>query len=371
MTWHSKTWTPHQAPRRPSSRSFGKGRSGAPVFGARRSGPSWRGRGREWHFPWRGILVALLAAACGYGLWYVIWSPFFQVKEVAVAGASVETEAAIRMALDERLGSKSFGFLPQRNVLIFSVNAAREAVGARVYLENLSLRKSFKGKILVEVKEKEPRAILVSKEGLFVTDSDGYVLRSLTEGESIRLGTLPEEMGAVTTYEAGSVSVDVRSLSAALTDGAETTDEAGAILTTAPATTSGLPWPSFRVDERGEDERRRLPSPVPGVQVATPIALSIILEGSRQVPEAVGVGVRWFTVLPTAETVEALTTTGWTAYFTMARPLGPQITNLAAVLKVQVGVRLPELLYVDLRYGEKIFLNYRESAPAASPEKDE
>lgn len=342
-------------------RDFGKKRHGNPLFHPPTRSAAYRRRRAghgDWRFPWRALLFAVILAAVGWVAWYFLWSDAFRLRNIQVSGATPEIEAAVDTALRARLAQHAFLVLPEANAVIFSVEGATADIAKAVYLDKIVIRKKFPDTLTVSVVEKQPAAVLAAQNRLFVLDGEGYVVRELTEGEAIRLGQLPADISAISTQDLGSEVVDVKDLATAPADNASAPGG-----TTAAPTSAKLTWPIVVVDNRDNGKVDRSPEPRPGLQAVPPEAMSLILAADPRLPQITGTAVRWFTVRPLAETVEAAFTDGWSAYFSTARPFSAQAERLAIILKEKIKDRRSQLSYIDLRFEEKIFLRYREEAP--------
>ena len=358
-----KYWQYGTARPKAAWRDFGKKRHGNPLFHPPTRPAAYRRRRishSDWHFPWQGLFLVALLAAVGWVAWYFLWSDAFRLKNIQVSGATPEIEAAVDTALRARLAQRAFLVLPEANAMIFSVDGATDDIAKAVYLDKIVIRKKFPDTLTVSVVEKQPAAVLAAQNRLFVLDGEGYVVRELTEGEAIRLGQLPADMSAISTQDLGSEVVDVRDLATAPADEPAAS---GGMAAEVPASAK-LTWPIVVVDNRDNGKVDRSPEPRPGIQAVPPEAMSLILAADPRLPQITGTAVRWFTVRPLAETVEAAFADGWSAYFSTARPFSAQAERLAIILKEKVKDRQAKLSYIDLRFEEKIFLRYREELPA-------
>jgi|GEM_PF-1981456 hypothetical protein len=359
-------------------RDFGRKRYGNPLFNAvssgtrRRHDGQARRRGEK-----RGLTLVIVTglavtAAVGWTAWYLLWSPAFRITEIAVSGVSPETEATVRSALDERLAKHRLLILPQDNLLAFSGRSATEDIAAKVFLTELRLRKKFPHQIVVEAKESEVAAILAVKSGLLALDKEGRVVRRLSEGERVRLGVLPPEISAAQPQEDGVVTIDADELKPAESNPGDAkksddkpapvpaaTDKPAESPTGSATETSGnsLGWPLIMIDDRSE--RKAADEPQPGEQAMPKEAILAVTDAGVRLSPAIGEAATWYTFRPTAETVEVHFPSGWSAYLTVARLVAPQIDRLGIVLKEKVGNRRSDLLYVDMRFEEKIFLRFR------------
>lgn len=288
-------------------------------------------------------LAGLAIAAVGGLLWFIIWSRSFLVSEISVIGATAATEKRLRSLIDETLAEKSLGFIPRTNVPLFDVAGLEAAIRRSFFLESLTVTARLPHVLVVEVKEKPVRAVLTSDSRFLGLDAAGFVVRDLTDKEVRDLADLPGDMAGIVSPSLGAEQVDVSKKADARA-----------------ARSNRNPLP-LCVDATRHDGARS-GEPVPGKQAFSPSIMELILAAYARLPDIAG-PVRWFTVDETGESVQATMADGWDAYFTSALPFDKQGDNLGLVLKDKIKDRRPDLLYVDLRYNERIFIKYKEAPP--------
>ena len=60
-----------------------------------------------------------------------------------------------------------------------------------------------------------------------------------------------------------------------------------------------------------------------------------------------------------AQTIRLRTSEGWSIYLDAAQDLRGQLLNAEVVLRTKVGAQRPQLDYIDVRFGEKVFFKLR------------
>lgn len=366
-------WPQKQGRAKTANRDFGRRRFGNPLFRPPASrGASWHRRQyhqRDWQIPWRLIMLVIALGAVGYGLWYVLWSEAFRVKDVTVEGASPEVEIAIRDCVSERLAKRDLFVFPQSNLLIFTVSSAKRDIQAKVYLESLSVSKRLPGTVTVSVVEKEPKVVAAVAGKLAVADIEGVLVRELTEGERIKLGELPPVIKDSVGRGADTIAVSSRDLMGTTPSDSVQPEDNFTTHTNETASApvrSGLSWPLVIL----EDQRREgLPSKKYGVGDKTlpPEAVKTVLEADQSFEGLIKAQARWYTSRPVAETIEIMTSEGWAAYVSTAKPIQDQLRYLREVLAKAVGSRRSELMYIDVRYNEKVFVKFIAKNPPGAP----
>jgi cell division septal protein FtsQ len=369
-------WPQKQGRAKASNRDFGRRRFGNPLFRPPTSrGASWHRRQnhqRDWQIPWPLIMLAVLVVGIGYGFWYLLWSEAFRIKDVRVEGASPEVEIAIRNCVNDRLAHRDLFVFPQSNLLIFAISATKQEIQSKVYLQSLSVSKKLPSTVTVTVVEKEPKVVVAAANKLAVADAEGVMVRELTEGERIKLGELPPALKDSAAHGSDTLAINSRDLVEAPADGPKPansfTTHDDTEVASAPVS-AGLPWPLVVLDEQRHEG---LPSKeyAVGVKTLPPEAVKTVLEAGQLFEGLVKAKVKWYTSRPVAETIEIMTSEGWSAYVSTAKPIQDQLRYLREVLAKAVGPRRSELLYVDVRYNEKIFVKFQDKIePNKAPAK--
>jgi cell division septal protein FtsQ len=300
------------------------------------------------------VITVVLLATSAIGVWYLIWSPTFRIKDIEVRGASVDTEQAIRGVLDRHLATASLFILPRSNVFVFNKSSATKDIEKDLYLERLVLTTKIPGRLTVEVAERSLRAVLLTSDRFLALDESGIVLRELSSREIEALGDLPPNVGSASVPELGAESMDTRP-----TETASDKKPAAAVVPTQKNVNKfPLIIDQTIIDQPQSTRQERRP----GENAVSSAAMTLILQANARLPDLSGTRVRWFGVRDGAETVEATMEGGWLAYLTTLIPFDVQGSRLSLVLKEKIGVKKNDLEYVDLRYNERIFFRYKNAA---------
>lgn len=363
-------WPQKQAHARSANRDFGRRRFGNPLFRpVTNKGAAWHQRQhhqRRWNFiTWRGIMALLFVAAVAYGLWYLLWSDTFRVRAAAVRvdGASPEVEVIIRGLIEQRLSQRTLMIFPQNNLLLLSGSGLKGDITDKIKLAKIDVSKKLPTGLVVTVTENEPKVVAAAGGKLFVADRGGVIIRELSEGESIKLGELPPELQSLSGTSEDTMVVTTKDL---VTDEATTAGMTSSGKTTLPSKTatadsSRLSWPLVI---REEERLQGLPAKGYGVgdNVLPPEAVQTVLDAEAGLAEACGTRAKWYTARPSGETVEASMAEGWSALLSTATPVSVQLSYLKYMLNKAIGGRRPDLIFIDVRYGEKIFAKFRDKA---------
>jgi len=102
---------------------------------------------------------------------------YLKIKEVSVVGASEYADAEIRAFIQPIIKVTP-------TILQLPISQIQGFLYTRSYLESAEIRKEFPGRVVIEVVEKKPVAMLV-KNGLFLLDENGEIIRQMSTGENI------------------------------------------------------------------------------------------------------------------------------------------------------------------------------------------
>ncbi len=112
------------------------------------------------------VAVALVGVPVATGLW-VYTSPRFLLKEVHIGPTGRVTTAEIASALSPLRG---------RHLFDLSLADVEARLVTHTWIENAAIRKELPDRIVVEIEERQPVALLRRQEGLYYVDGSGYVI---------------------------------------------------------------------------------------------------------------------------------------------------------------------------------------------------
>lgn len=128
-----------------------------------------------------GILLAaaaLLTVMFVYTYNVFISRPYFQVKEVSVRGLKELTEKDILSSADIR---------PTQNLLAVNKDAVIRRVCANQWVENVYVGRELPGKLVLEVKERNPLALIKQEDDFYLMDVKGFVFKKLGKSDAVDL----------------------------------------------------------------------------------------------------------------------------------------------------------------------------------------
>jgi hypothetical protein len=259
-----------------------------------------------------------------------VYGPFLRITDVTVAGASAPTERRLRAILDEQLESRRALLLPQSNVLAFGTSAALRRIGAEYSFASVTLARRLPHGLDLVVSEREPVAAVAEDGKLLVVDKEGVAIREFTKDELDQTPHLPD----------GVESVDSPQL------GVEAFEVSGTGTRAAPKAVKNL-FPLIT----------GVGAAKPGKEAIDPETLALVLTMDARLRDVTGEIPLWYKVDEDTQSVDVAMEKGWHGYWSALLSYQEQADRLAVALREKVGDRRGELISIDLRYGEKLFLH--------------
>lgn len=122
--------------------------------------------------------AALLSVMFIYTYNFLISRPYFQVKEISVRGLKELTEKDILVSADIK---------PTQNLLAVNKDAVIRRVCANQWVENVYIGRELPGKLVLEVKERNPLALVKQADDFYLMDVKGFVFKKLGKGDEVDL----------------------------------------------------------------------------------------------------------------------------------------------------------------------------------------
>jgi hypothetical protein len=281
-----------------------------PLFHSRNRGPS----------RWRGRLTALaILGALGGWIWFVGFSPTFRIDEIEIRGNESIPSWEIRDTVTDALKKRRWLLMPQTSLLIASEADITAALQDRYVLESLAISKHPPRKLTIEIKERVSAVLLQMPDGRQgLVDLQGAVTRIYKPEEALEVS---KKLGPSLQEQ------------------------------------TGAPKAKYPVlfDERDEKLELREEALRPNVVQAAIDLPRLFEERFGRAP--------YFEELridgKDAQTLRLRTSEGWSIYLDAAQDLQGQLMNAEVVLKTKVGAQRPQLDYIDVRFGEKVFFKLR------------
>jgi cell division septal protein FtsQ len=248
-----------------------------------------------------GVGAAVLAA--GY---FLFFSPYFLVNQVAVSGNQQVTTEQISQAFKDGTAGRSV-FTPKNHLLLLSKRRM-----AKILSSSQPLVKEIKGykrvwpnRIEMEIAERHPGFALVVDGKTYLVDDEGLVVKELPEAQ-------------------------------------------------------GLP---SVVDQVSEPVQA-------GERLNNTKLVAFVLSASRQWPNKINSQLKEIRVPgKAANQAQFMSAEGWGVFFDVARPAEAQLSNLALILNRQIPAnRRLQLAYIDLRFDKWAYYCYKDQPCEAQPQ---
>jgi len=126
------------------------------------------------------LLSATVALSLGYVYFYsvLVSMPYFQIREVSVRGLRELTEKDILTSADIKLS---------QNILAVNTDAVVRRIRANQWVENVYVGRELPGKLVLEVHERTPLALVKKADDLYLMDVKGFVFKRLGKSDEVDL----------------------------------------------------------------------------------------------------------------------------------------------------------------------------------------
>ncbi len=124
---------------------------------------------------------------CVLSLYYFSQSQFFALKRIDVRGLAKQNRDEVVRVSGLTLGMNYFRL---------DIQQAEERLRSLPLIEQVEVRKSFPNAVIIDIKEREPHALLCVNGGFWVIDRKGYCLERLsgTRGLPVITGLVPDSL---------------------------------------------------------------------------------------------------------------------------------------------------------------------------------
>lgn len=132
----------------------------------------------------RFFWFSILGVMTFLGLFYFfIFSSLFQIKTVVIEGTYFTDAVKIKEDI-ERITEKNILFFPTKNIFILSKKEVESFVLENFFpVKELVIKKRLFHKLLINIQEKEAKALCCAKEECFLTDSNGFTFQLIAKEE--------------------------------------------------------------------------------------------------------------------------------------------------------------------------------------------
>ncbi|MBH41635.1 MAG: hypothetical protein CL685_02895 [Candidatus Magasanikbacteria bacterium] len=278
----------------------------------------------------RKILLLLLGTAVLGVIFLLIYHPFFHIQKIHISGIERINSKAIHNAVSGIVDYRRFFILPGKSYFGVNTKEIENIVQEKFPVTSMHIKKTFPQTLLIEIKEKISTLIYDNEETFSYIGLDGKILETIRNvGE--------DEWDVVLEYTTS-------------------TNELG--------------------EEIKEERVVKKNHIIPFEQIASEMGNHPIVYDKRKRdslknevvhPESVAKMVKWYNLLkeqakiPLAyitlekepKHVQLHTTHGWFIYTRLTYDVEKQFAILQQLIKEEVPV--PNIMYIDMRYGDKIY----------------
>ena len=128
-----------------------------------------------------GILLSM-AAALTIGFIYsyslMVSSAYFQIREISVRGLKELTEKDILASANIK---------PMQNILAVNTEAVVRRISANQWVEHVDVGREFPGRLVLEVQERTPLALVKQSDDFYLMDVKGFVFKRLMKNDAVDL----------------------------------------------------------------------------------------------------------------------------------------------------------------------------------------
>jgi len=125
--------------------------------------------------------VMVIASLLIFGYNFIIVSPYFQMKETLVRGTErLQSDVVIELT----------GLKPSQNLLMTNLGAVARKVKTNPWVKEVSVRRDFPDRLVIEVTERKPVALIERGDGLYFIERDGTAFEKIGSGEKTELPVL-------------------------------------------------------------------------------------------------------------------------------------------------------------------------------------
>lgn len=269
--------------------------------------------------PWkRWALPAAVVAAIGGWIWFLAFSDAFRISDIRISGNDRIQDWEIMDVMDELMAERYAFVIPKRSLILLPEKEIRARLLDRFVLEDVVIMKDPPHTLELRVTERVSTIFMVMPDGSqALLDLQGDVVKPYRPEEALEIvrGYGPSLEEQVNPAEGLPILFNDRILPLALRD-----ETVGPHVVEATIRIPGLIEQAFGPSVRSEE---------------------IHIDG---------IG---------TSTLRVLTTEGWSVYLDAERPLEAQIADGKTVIDAKLGDDRRALEYVDVRFGEKIFIKTR------------
>jgi len=125
--------------------------------------------------------IVVLCLLFIYGYSYLLSTPYFEVREASVRGVKELTEKDILTLA---------AIPPQQNLLAVNTDVLVKRISANQWVKNIYVGRELPNRLVLEVRERIPIAMVKQASDFYLMDSEGLVFKKLGKGDEVDLPIL-------------------------------------------------------------------------------------------------------------------------------------------------------------------------------------
>jgi len=130
----------------------------------------------------RIFLVLFLATAAGW-VWFLFYSPYFEIKKIEIFGLEKISESEIKEIIQSQIANYRFLIFRQKNIFWFDEKLAEKNINSKYVLTSLKINKKLPETIEIILEEKKPALIWKTGEKFYYADWNGIIIHELSQDE--------------------------------------------------------------------------------------------------------------------------------------------------------------------------------------------
>jgi cell division protein FtsQ len=127
------------------------------------------------------LAVAVLSSLMIYSYSVLISVPYFEIKEISVRGLKELTEKDVLASAEIK---------PAQNLLAINTDAVIRRVAANQWVKNVYIGRELPNKLVLEVQERSPLALVKQGSDFYLMDGEGFVFKKLGKSDQVDLPVL-------------------------------------------------------------------------------------------------------------------------------------------------------------------------------------
>jgi cell division protein FtsQ len=127
------------------------------------------------------LTIAALSSLFIYSYNFLISRSYFEIKEISVRGLKELTEKDVLASAEIK---------PAQNLLAINTDAVIRRVAANQWVKNVYIGRELPNKLVLEVQERSPLALVKQGSNFYLMDGEGFVFKKLGKSDEVDLPIL-------------------------------------------------------------------------------------------------------------------------------------------------------------------------------------